>query len=46
MVSIGRIRKVRRLGDAKGANMVEAALITPMLLLMTFAILDFGMILP
>jgi Flp pilus assembly protein TadG len=40
MVSIGRIRKVRRLSDAKGANLVEAAIITPLLLLLTFAIVD------
>ena len=42
MASIGRIRNVRRLGDSKGANLVEAAIITPLLLLMTFTIVDFA----
>ena len=42
MASIGRIRNVRRLGDSKGANLVEAAVITPLLLLMTFTIVDFA----
>lgn len=42
MASLGRIRKVRRLGDSKGANLVEAAIITPLLLLMTFTIVDFA----
>jgi hypothetical protein len=38
-----RIRRVlRRLGDSTGTNMVEAALITPLLLLLTFAIMDFA----
>ena len=32
----------RRLRDARGATLVEAALITPLLLLLTFAIIDFG----
>ena len=35
-------RGFRRLSDAKGANLVEAAIITPMLLLLTFAIVDFA----
>jgi hypothetical protein len=35
-------RSIRRLGDAKGANLVEAALITPLLLLLTFSIVDFS----
>ena len=42
MVSMWRIRKVRRLSDAKGANLVEAAIITPLLLLLTLAIVDFA----
>ena len=37
-----RIRKLRRLGDSKGANLVEAAIITPLLLLLTFSIVDFA----
>ena len=37
-----RIRNIRRLGDSKGANLVEAAIITPLLLLLTFAIVDFA----
>jgi Flp pilus assembly protein TadG len=35
-------RSIRRLGDARGANLVEAALITPLLLLLTFSIVDFS----
>ncbi len=35
-------RIVRRLRDSKGANLVEAALITPLLLLMTFSMIDFA----
>jgi Flp pilus assembly protein TadG len=35
-------RSFRRLGDARGANLVEAAIITPLLLLLTFAIVDFS----
>jgi hypothetical protein len=42
MVRLSRIRNVRRLGDAKGANLVEAAIITPLLLLLTFSIVDFA----
>ena len=37
-----RILKLRRLGDSKGANLVEAAIITPLLLLLTFSIVDFA----
>lgn len=33
---------LRRVTNAKGANMVEAAIITPLLLLMTFSIVDFS----
>jgi hypothetical protein len=42
MVSMWRIRNVRRLSDAKGANLVEAAIVTPLLLLLTLAIVDFS----
>lgn len=35
-------RLVRRLRSPRGANLVEAALVTPLLLLLTFAIADFG----
>ena len=42
MVSKWRIRNVRRLSDAKGANLVEAAIVTPLLLLLTLAIVDFS----
>ena len=37
-----RIRNVRRLGDSTGANLVEAAIVTPLLLLLTLAIVDFS----
>ena len=37
-----RIRNIRRLSDAKGANLVEAAIITPLLLLLTLGIVDFS----
>ena len=37
-----RIRNVRRLGDSKGANLVEAAIVTPLLLLLTLGIVDFS----
>jgi Flp pilus assembly protein TadG len=37
-----KIRSCRRIGDSKGANLVEAAIITPLLLLLTFAIVDFA----
>ena len=42
MAGIGRIRNFRRLGDSKGANLIEAAIITPLLLLLTLAIVDFS----
>lgn len=32
----------RRLRDAKGSTLIEAALITPLFLLLTFSIVDFG----
>ena len=35
-------RVVTRLRDASGATMIEAAIITPLLLLLTFSIIDFG----
>jgi hypothetical protein len=35
-------RVVRQLRDAKGATLVEAAIITPFLLVLTFAIADFA----
>ncbi len=35
-------RIVRRLRDQSGANLIEAAIITPLLLLLTFSIVDFG----
>jgi Flp pilus assembly protein TadG len=38
----GRRRSFRRLGDARGANLVEAAIVTPLLLLLTLAIVDFS----
>src|SRR5262245_3686678 len=37
-----RMRKGRRLGDERGVNLVEAAIITPLLLLLTFSIVDFA----
>ena len=37
-----RIRNIRRLGDSKGANLVEAAIVTPLLLLLTLGIVDFA----
>jgi Flp pilus assembly protein TadG len=37
-----RIRNFRRLGNSKGANLVEAAIVTPLLLLLTFSIVDFA----
>src|SRR2546428_10674095 len=37
-------RLVRRLGDATGSNMVEAALLMPLLLLLTFGVVDFAML--
>jgi Flp pilus assembly protein TadG len=38
----GKRRGFRRLGDSRGANMVEAAIITPLLLLLTLGIVDFS----
>lgn len=38
------IPTVRRLSDSKGANLIEAAIITPLLLLLTFAIVDFSLL--
>jgi TadE-like protein len=38
-----RVRIFRRLKDTSGANLLEGALITPLLLLVTFAIIDFGL---
>jgi TadE-like protein len=35
-------RVVKRLRDAKGTALIEAAIITPLFLLLTFAIVDFG----
>jgi Flp pilus assembly protein TadG len=35
-------RLIARLKDFSGQNMLEAAIITPLLLLLTFAIVDFG----
>ena len=35
-------RLVRRLRNNEGANLLEAAILTPLLLLMTFAIVDFS----
>lgn len=35
-------RGIRRLEDSKGANLVEAAFVLPLLLLLTFAIVDFS----
>jgi TadE-like protein len=36
------LRRIRRLTDETGANLVEAAVITPLLLLLTFSIVDFA----
>jgi Flp pilus assembly protein TadG len=38
-------RVFRRLSNSEGANLLEAAIITPLLLLVTFAIVDFGALL-
>src|SRR4051812_47500599 len=35
-------RVLGRLGESRGATLVEAAIITPLLLLLTFSIVDFG----
>jgi Flp pilus assembly protein TadG len=37
-----RRRGIRRLGNDKGANLVEAAIVTPLLLLLTLGIVDFA----
>jgi Flp pilus assembly protein TadG len=37
-------RSVGRLRDATGANMIEAAIVTPLLVLLTFSIVEFGSI--
>lgn len=39
-----RARVVRRLGSSRGQSLVEAAIITPLLLLLTFSIIDFSAI--
>jgi hypothetical protein len=36
------VRAIRRLLDPRGSNMVEAALVLPLLLLITFAVVDFA----
>lgn len=36
------LRRLRRLADPRGVNLVEAALVTPLLLLLTFSIADFA----
>jgi len=38
-------RLLRRLSASEGTNMIEAAIITPLLLVVTFAIIDFGVLL-
>ena len=38
-------RVFKRLSDSEGTNLVEAAIITPLLLLVTFAIVDFSALL-
>jgi len=38
-----RMRIFRRFKDSSGANLLEGAIITPLLLLVTFAIVDFGL---
>ena len=35
-------RVFKRLGDAKGATLIDAAIITPLFRLLTFSIVDFG----
>ena len=37
--------RLRRLSDSKGTNLLEAAILTPLLLLLTLAIVDFSAIL-
>jgi Flp pilus assembly protein TadG len=41
---MARFPRIRRLSDSKGANLLEAALITPLLLLLTLAIVDFSLL--
>jgi hypothetical protein len=36
------LHRIRRLRDTAGANLLEAAIITPLLLVLTFSIVDFG----
>lgn len=38
-------RVVKRLSDSKGTNMIEAAIITPLLLIVSFATMDFAIML-
>jgi Flp pilus assembly protein TadG len=38
-------RRLRRLRNARGSTLIEAAFITPLLLLLTFSIVDFGALL-
>jgi Flp pilus assembly protein TadG len=40
--SLARARLVRRIRDSRGATLVEAAIMTPLLLLLTFSIVDFA----
>jgi Flp pilus assembly protein TadG len=40
-----RKRRLTRLRSARGATLIEAAIITPLLLLLTFSIVDFGALL-
>jgi len=40
-----RRRRLGRLRSARGSTLIEAALITPLLLLLTFSIVDFGALL-
>lgn len=42
MTTIFSHRTFRRLRDTKGTNLVEAAILTPLLLLLTFSIVDFA----
>ena len=37
-----RLPVLRRISDATGSTLLEAAIITPLLLLLTFSIVDFG----
>lgn len=39
-----RTRIIRRIRDSRGATLVEAAIMTPLLLLLTFGIVDFAML--